>query len=311
MAGDINVRFILKLCVIVIATSLKIKKVENGILAVSQMLVEPRWEINASQCFLDTNSTEGIHFQGSSMEICSLQVSVPRGTHIQLQIPGKNTSQESAFVYVERDGNLGNCLHKYVVLNEDIDTCSSIFIHENFQVIMQDNVTVHMSRVTTIEALPKCPEEEEDIQDGERGQISRCSNVKGYNVRIECDPQISHACRIKFSPNCGAILGYSEVRYQKCNQDIYESYEVLIAYSIQTASLDFSQNTLVEIDDRAFRSLETVQKLNLSKNNLTTLSADAFWGLINLLFLDIGSNNIAELHAKSFLRLPRLKYLSL
>ena len=34
-------------------------------MAVAQTLVEPRWGISASLCIMDSNTTEGIHFQGS------------------------------------------------------------------------------------------------------------------------------------------------------------------------------------------------------------------------------------------------------
>ena len=275
MAGDVNVRFILKLCVITIATSLNNDRVKNGIMAVAQILFQPRWDLNASQCFVDTNSTREIHFQGSAMETCILQVRVPRGNHIQLQIPGRNKTQEPAFVHMERDGNLENCLHKYVVFNEEVDTCSLIFIHDNIQVIIQGNINIYMSDVTTLEVSPKYPEE--DIKNDERvGQISRCSNVKGYNERISCDPKISLECRIKFPPNCGTVLFHSEVIYQICNHDIYQSYTALITHSIQTTALDLSENTIVKIDDHAFRGLENnIKKLNLRNNNLTTLGAEA------------------------------------
>ena len=233
MAGDINVRFMFKLCVIIIATSLNNKKVKNGIIAVAQILVEPRWDTNASQCFVETNTTRGVHIQGSAIETCSLQVRVPQGTHIQLQIPGRNKSLEAAFVYMERNGDLGNCLHKYVAFNEQIETCNSIVIHRNIQVVMRGNTSLFVSNVLAIETFAKCPEEEA-IQDSERvGQISRCSNVKGYNERISCDSLNSLQCRIKFPPNCGTVLFYSEVIYQICSHGVVsQSYNALITYSI-------------------------------------------------------------------------------
>ena len=91
MAGDTNVYFIFKLCaIIIIATSLNSSRVKNGIATVAQILVEPRRDINASQCFVDTNSSGVIYLQGSVMETCIVQFSVPVGTHVQLQLPGRN-----------------------------------------------------------------------------------------------------------------------------------------------------------------------------------------------------------------------------
>ena len=150
-------------------------------MAVAQILFESRWDTNASQCFVDTNTTGGIRVLGSAMETCSLHTIAPQGTHIQLLIPGRNTSQEPDFLYVEREGVSDNCLHKYVVFNEQIEICSSMFIHKKVEIIIQGNFDLYIMEIPETEPLPKCPESDV-IRDSKRvGQISHCSNVKGYN----------------------------------------------------------------------------------------------------------------------------------
>ena len=313
MAGDIKVLFTFKLCVIIFAISLNNHRVKHGItcMAVAQIVVEPLWDTTASQCFVDTNFTGGIQFHGSAMETCSLQVLAPQGVNIQLQIPGRNISEEPAFIYIERDGDLEHCLHKYVLFNEQIQTCSSIYIHSKIHVVMQGSVNLYLRDVPAMESLPKCPEEGA-IQDVEsEGHLLRCSNVKGYNEIISCYPSNSRECRIKIPPNCGTILGHIEAIYQLCNHSLSQNHTALIIYPIQMVILDFSENTLVKIDGDAFRGLKNTSKLNLSKNNLTTLVTNAFHDLINLEFLDISSNQIAGIDVESFLHLTELRYLAI
>ena len=175
---------------------------------------------------------------------------------------------------------------------------------------MQGNFGLYIFEIP--ETLPKCPENE-TIQESKRvGQISHCNNVKGYKEILSCNLQISVECRIKFPPNCGAILGYGEVFYQICHHDLSQTLNnsSLMTYSLQTAVLDLSDNTIVKIDNHTFRGLENTQTLKLH-NNLTTLVAHIFNGLINLQFLDIASNQIAGLNVGAFLLLRELKYLSI
>ena len=310
MAGDTNFNLIFKLCVIIFKASLNNNRVRNGIMAVAPILVEPRWDMNASQCFVDTNTTGGIHFHGSAMETCSLQVLVSRETHIQLQISGRSNSQETAFVHMERNGDLEECSHKYVVF-EQIETCNSIVIHTNINVILLGSVSLFVSEIPALDTSTNCPEDE--IQDRVRAnKKSNCSNVKGYNEQISCNPRDNSECVIKFPPNCGAVLGQREVIYQKCFNDRFESHTALIIYPIQKTVLDLSDNNIFHIGAYTFQSLGNIHELNLNKNSLSTLNnADEFLGLINLTSLDLDSNQITQLGVELFLHLKELKHISI
>ena len=307
MAVDISGSLIFKLCVIIMATSLNNNIVNNNILAVAQILVEPLWDMR-SQCSVDT--TQGIHLQGTSKGTCILQVNSANGTHVQIQIPGRTETQIESFpsdLYIERDGDVENCLSKYVVFSEQLETCNSIIIGTNIKVTLHGKVSLFFQAVPAIGTLSKCYGENEYLQTrGNVSQVSDCSNVTEYNEIVSC-PVSSSECRIKFPPNCGAILGPGEVTYKQCSYNVSENHTALML--IRTEVLDLSDNNIIKIGDRTFEGVATVTDLDLSRNKLSTLNADAMLGLTNLKFLKFDSNQISVLHTESFLQLVNLKRL--
>ena len=106
MAGDISGSLIFKLCVIILATLLNSGIASNT--KVAEISIEPLWDrtSNTSQCHVDAGFTGGFNLRGISTETCSLQVNLLQGNHLQLQIPGRNTSQKPSFIYIylKRDG---------------------------------------------------------------------------------------------------------------------------------------------------------------------------------------------------------------
>ena len=165
-------------------------------------------------------------------------------------------------------------------------------------------------------------------------QIPACSNVKGYNNTITCDPQITDRCKIRFPPNCGTILGHREVVYKAC-YDLSQTYSAMMIYPFHTQVLHLSDNNMTKIEVDAFQSLINLEYLDLHNNELRELDADLFlqlsslkrlWmyhnmlrrlppnifrNLINLEILDISSNELSELNAELFLHLNLLRELTL
>ena len=310
MISNIKESFILKLFFIVFAISSTNNTTKNGTLVFAEVLIEPLWSHNTSQCYVDRQTSGRILFHGSMIETCSLQVTAPPETRIQLQIPGRNTSQEPSFLYIEHDGDLENCDNKYVVFNEQIDICSSIVNHKNIQVNLQGKVSLVIRDVPTMDILSKCPKEGVSTTENV-SQLSNCSGLKIYNESISCDPQDVHMCRIKFPSNCGAVLGHREVTYEKCKYNLSLKHTAVVIYPLHTMILDLSNNKIIKIRARSFSGLQNVHKLNLSRNSLSKLNVDAFWGLTNLTCLDLNSNRIAQLNARLFLHLRELKHLSM
>ena len=181
MASDISGRFILRMCVIVLATSLNNSRVSNTMLAVAEILIEPLWDraSNTSQCHVDTSTAGGFYLKGSATETCSLKVNLFQGNHLQLQIPRRNTSQKPPFIYIKRDGDRENCLNKYIAFGEQNETCNSTIIDKNIQVVLQGNASVLIRNMPTAETSLKCPEENDYMRNTKDvSQSLHCINVK-------------------------------------------------------------------------------------------------------------------------------------
>ena len=319
MAYHTNVAIILQMCVFIFSTSFE-TTVKNGIIASAQVAVEPLWGVNnMSQCYLDTNTTRGIYFHGSTKDVCSLQLTAPGGTHFQLQID-RPTPQKHSFLYIELDGDIQKCQYKYVVFNDETEACYSTVNHNNIHVNLQGNISLILNNIPTMAAAFRECLEEDEIQDNENASpVLDCTNIKGYNDLIACDPQIVGKCKIQFPPNCGAVLGHREIIYKKCNDDVYQNYTAFLTYRTQAIVLDLSENHIIKIGDYAFQGLENVLELNLERNRLSSVSTHVFGGLVNGIFMDLlnlelfnlDENMISNLNAGMFEGLGKLKELYL
>ena len=303
----------------------------------SDLFLAPSENNDNPLCFAYTDIiTSDILFLGSLNQTCSLQVIAQPGTRIQLlQIPVRNVSKEPAFFYIERYGNFEHCMNKYVVFNEQKEPCSAMLMHQSVLITMQASVILYISQVPAIGNVSKCIEEIDDVQGNNNfSQISACSNVKGYNDTITCDPQITDRCKIRFPPNCGTIFGHREVVYKAC-YDLSQTYSAMMIYPVHTQVLHLSDNNMTKIEVDAFQSLINLEYLDLHNNKLRELDADLFlqlsslkrlWiyhnmlrrlppnifrNLINLEILDISSNELSELNAELFLHLNLLRELTL
>ena len=256
MAGERSVSLIFKLCVVVMITSLY-NDIINNILVVGEIHFEPRWN-SSSAC--SVNTEKGIRFEGRSEETCVLQVNSSSETHVQIQIKGRTEFQIQkfpSFIYIERKGDKENCLNKFVVFDEQLETCNSIIIDTKILVYLQGNVSVFITEVPKIETVSKCYGQKNNFSTGRKeSQISHCTNVKEYNKVVSCIQLSANECRIKIAPNCCATLGSREVIYKQCNYNVSENHTALMTYQIQTEVLVLSDNNIVEIRAHAFENLE-------------------------------------------------------
>ena len=307
MAYHTNVAIILQMCFFIFSTPFD-TTVKNGIMASAQVAVQPLWDVdNASQCFVDADTTTGIYFHGSTKEVCSLQLTAPGGNFFRLQID-RRRSQEPSFMYIKLDGDLQKCQNKYVVFNDQPEACYSTVNHNNIQVNLQGNISLILNNIPTMAStFPKCLEGDE-IQDNENAShVFDCSNVNGYNDIISCDPQIIDECKIQFPPNCGAVLDHREIIYMKSDDDVYQNYTAFLTYRTQAIVLDLSDNHIIKISDYAFEGMENVLELNLERNRLSSVGAHVFDGLINLEFLKLDYNEITNIRSGAFVGLIGLK----
>ena len=312
MADHLRRSYIFNFCVVIIATFLNINIINNNKLVIAEILVEPKWN-SSSKCSVDT--TQQINLRGNAEETCILQVISSNGTHIQIKMVGKTDShieRTPSNLYIEREGNINTCLNKHVVFQEQTETCNSIIIDTNIQVILQSNVSLFIREVPAIETLSKCHKQKEYLSTSNNvSHVSDCTNVREYKEAVSCIMLSEYECRVKIPPNCGAILGPRECIYKECNYSVSETHTALMMYHVQIEVLDLSDNNIVKISNHAFEYLRNVYDLDLRRNNLSTLSADALWGLVNLKNLRLDSNKITGLHSESFIYLTNLKKLTL
>ena len=286
----------------------------------------PLWNNDSHQCFLYTNTTNGvILFQGSSVHTCSLQVTASPGTRIQLQIQGRHVSQGPLFFYIERYGNFERCTNKYVVFNQQIEPCNSVLMHQNSLITIQSNVTLYIRKVPVKGIESKCAEEHDEVQGNDSvSQISDCNNVKGYNDTIRCYSQTT--CSITFPQNCGAILGNREIVYEP-REIVYEprekwetcyynlplnlTHSAMIIYPAHTQTLFLIGNNIINLEVNAFQSLIYLEYLYLYSNRLRELDADLFLHLSLLKGLGLGGNKLQRLSPNIFHNLMNLEWLDL
>ena len=279
-------------------------------LVIAQVLVESQWD-SSSSCFL--NTTQQIMLKGLPDPTCILQVMSSNRTHVQIQIPGRTKNQIKkypSFLYIERNGDIENCLNKYVVFGEQSKTCNSIITDTNIKINLQGEVVLFIKDVPPIERLSKCNREDGYLPNSENvSQVSNCSNVREYNEAVSCDKS-GKECRIKIPSNCGAILGSREFIYQQC-YNLSKKYIALMTYHIQTEVLDLSDNNIVEIIDHAFEYLVLLKTLDLSRNKLFTLGTETFLHLRKLGILSISNNLLDKLPIHTFQYLTNVRTLYL
>ena len=308
MAGG---SLIFKLGAIIMAISFNNNIMNNKILVIAQVLVEHQWD-PSSTCFL--NTTQQIMMRGKPSPTCILQVMSSNGTHIRIQITGRPKKQIKnfpSFLYIERNGDLENCLNKYVVFGEQSKTCNSIITDTNIKVVLQGKVALFIKDVPVIERLSKCNREDGYLPNSENvSQVSNCSNVREYDNKVSCNQLSGKKCRIKIPSNCGATLGSREVIYQQC-YNVSKKFTAMMTYHIQTEVLDLSDNNIVEIIDHAFAGLVFLKTLDLSRNKLFTLGTETFRHLLKLGTLSISNNLLDELPIHTFQHLTKVRTLYL
>ena len=301
MANYGTFRLILRVSVIILIISFNNNKVRNGVVAATQLVFEPLWDMTDSlngtdQCFIEQNAMDGtVLFRGSSDRLCSLQVTATQGSHIQLQVLGNtNDSIGSSFLYVESLGNLNVCLNKYIVFEDQSKECMSILSHSTVLVVLIGVSDVFVRSIPIMEILPECPELNTSRHDQNVSHTSICNSIKGYNSKIDCVPSIGSDCRLNFQAdnNCQAILGRREVTYQCTEHSPLQNHADLIVYSSKVTVLDLSSNKLAQIHANSFVGLGTLGTLYLRNNNLSyqSLSSGLFENLNDLEFLNLADN---------------------
>ena len=207
--------------------------------------VEPLWDVSRNDtdaCLVITSGNETM-YRGSSSHLCNLNVTATKGNILLLEIQGTDQSNKPSYLYVKRVGESLECPNKYVTFTENMETCSAVFIHRDIEIVLQGDISVSVSSIPVMEAIPLCPELEWDTVGSEVSQTSVCKNVKGFDDIVKCESYDNSECKIKFKTDCDTILGPNEVVYQ-CNDGL-QTHTDMIVYSLQITSLELSWNNLI------------------------------------------------------------------
>ena len=272
----------------------------QGTVSGAGLVVEPLWDASRNdtdtcQVTLTGNRTL---YRGSINNACNLIVTAAQGDLIVLEI-GRGDYVEPSYLYVKRVGELEECPNRYVAFEKNTETCNSIFIHSNLEIVLQGNISVSVRSIPVMETLPSCPEFEQGKLSHETGRTNVCKNVKGYRDILTCASYYgSDYCRIYYRTKCNAVLGPNEVVYQ-CKDEL-DIHIVMIVYSLKIITLSWSKNNLINIKARSFQDLQVLQALNLRQNYLETLDVDSFKGLSNLKELILTDNRLVTLDVGLF-----------
>ena len=321
MATYNTLRLILRLSVIILTISMNNNKVRNGVVSVaSQLVLQPLWNISDSlngtnPCFVDENVGKGmVRLTGSSDLSCSLQVTAPQGTRIQLQLPrNHNNSFGYSFLHIERLEDLQICLNKYVIIENQPAGCTSTLSHPNIVLVLNSIASIYVGDVPSMEISPQCPEFDIQRFNENVSHTFHCNNVKGYTKKIVCEQGLSVDCRLNFQThrNCNAILGPREVAIKCSEFGPLQDQTKMIMYPHSFTTLDLSSNRIVEIGVDSFLGLEALQILHLENNNLAKLNEGSFHGLFNLQILFLHENKLSFVSGALFHDLLNLKELCL
>ena len=299
-------------------------EVRNGVVAAaSQLWLQPLWNISdslngTSPCSVDEDVGKGmVRLTGSSDLSCSLQVTAPQGTQIQLQLPrSPNNSFGHSFIHVERLENLEICLNKYVVIENQHEGCISTLSHQNILLVLNGEASIFIGDIPSMEISPQCPEFSIQRFDENVSHTLNCNYVKGYSNKITCEHDFSVDyvdCILNFQThrNCNAILGPRDVAFQCSASSPLLQETKMIAYAHSLASLDLTSNRIIEISADSFLRLKTLQRLDLANNNLISLNDGSFRGLFALKILILRENKLDLLPSSLFHNLHELQGLDL
>ncbi len=315
MAIGLNFREVSMLLIVVALMSLKC-----DILRVkAQFLVNPLWDIsnnNIQPCFVNTTGNVTL-FRGESRDhSCTLQVSSPEGSLIQIQINGSlnDDADTLSYLYYKRTDIPLLCHNKYVDFGELNEPCKSVINDRNVEVTLQGFVSLYISYVmTSTDTSEQCPDFLEgnmEHLDDNVDKRSDCKNMQGYNTVIMC-MFYGDTCRIELKPNCDAILGSRKVTYQCDNNDESQNIRGLIVYPNDLLGLDIAFNGLLAVQDRCFEDLGKLRFLTLDFNELKSLPPEVFHTLNSLHDLGLALNQITQLNTGAFDSLSNLYKLNL
>ena len=307
---------ILQILASILTTFMFSSTVLNNEAVKGELSVVPLWNATGNQnqssdCSLETNITNEIDvitFTGDPIQTCGIQLEAPsKGIATLIEIPP--WTQSDSFLYAEKQGELMNCKHRFMVITgHPAASCNSILWHSQVLLFIQGNANIDISEVQINRPLTGCPDDAEQSQVIPGVSQTSC-NIVSYEHQIPCILSPDNICSFEFPPLCNASLGYRNVEFQ-C-PDIQFNHIYLLVYSFDINVLDLAYHNIVDIDESHFENLNLLEDLTLDFNKLSDLHSGLFRGLINLKYLYLNGNQLTNLDVVLFHNLKKLKILFL
>ena len=297
----------------------------------AELLVQPLWDITTninnetdeSRCNLEQNGTgevTSVLFHGRRHQRCRLQVNATQGSRISVQfVPNNIGGQDFAFMYIERIGELIECLNPYLMVDRpQTDACRFIFLQGSLRFNMQGNDTVLIRSIPASDSQRPCPEldtnNNKTVLVDSHQQISACRNIYSYTNKISCNLQsVGSICSLNFPPSCNVALSQRKVTFYCVHSNNVQHGQVsLLVYPPVGVSILFLYSRNVSsLEPKSFYDLNVLEKLYLQGNVLTYLKANTFLGLNDLNTLLLYGNRLVHLDVDAFHGLGNLVRLDL
>ena len=292
--------------------------------------ITPLWNLNSTNisqpCFVNESFIEDglVTMYGSQFHTCSLQLAASKSHHIIIEV--LSTLSADDLFYVERLGDRHDCSNKYVVIKGNTKTCNITFKHNDLQLNLRSNTSIFIREISARESPHYCPESYPTF-DAETGQIIECTNLTGYDSKVDCMSksdlnvnteelcklnfvdsltQYLHLGKTNFTPDCNATIGKRYVTLQCSDFTSIREKQVLLIYPLDLIKLDLSHNGIVNIDIGAFEELHSLQELHLNNNSLVALQSGVFHDLRNLNLLILSGNQLDVVSNGTFQGLTKL-----
>ena len=275
--------------------------------------VIPLWNATSAQndswpCTLSYNNVDSpdvISVHSDPGQMCSVQVISSPETAVLVQLtPG---THPDTFLYAERQGDLHNCLNRYVAITA-VGSCTSVFQHPYIHLFLEGNITTLLSEIPQNSSMCHDGEGKDGGNGMGENQTKQCSTQEFVDT-ISCTLDQNQICSFHFPSACSSVIENRSVEFH-CNHT-HSNQRFLVIYPRDIVVLQFAWQNILEINGNPFSSLGGLKWLILNYNQLSSLHSSVFSGLNALTHLYLRGNQLVTLDIAIFQNLTELVYLNL
>ena len=295
----------------------------------------PLWaDSNQTQCSIHHDEDGQVaYFQGDPNRTCSAQVMTDSGAATLIKIPKREDNASFFSLYFEKEGVLGNCESKYVLIREQRWACNVAIVRDIIKLYLRGDVNLTMIQISAMNASSSTQTEgsfPSEVSSTSGSSPSSClkdsaeifydddatqeleitwCDTKVFNYTLTCDLEVTSSCRITLPVDCNNTIGPHQVTYS-CPESTSKNQSVLVLYPDDTSVLDLSWNNIARLETHSFSGL-LLRVLYLYDNQMEELIDGDFHGLRYLEQLWLSGNKLTKLESGVFQGLHNLDILAL